>query len=63
MAHDVGVSGDAVGGFIVEVHDGERFECYPLHAADEAAAREAALAHFVAGTMPQPVQTQPEAPQ
>lgn len=32
------VSGDAVGGWIVEIHDGDRFGSFPMHAADAAAA-------------------------
>ena len=43
---NVAVSGDVAGGFIVEVHDGERFECFPLHAESEQAAHDAAVALF-----------------
>lgn len=63
MAPDVRVSGDATGGFIVEVHDGDRFGCYTLHATDEQAAHDAALSHFAAGTTPEPAQDVSEAPQ
>jgi hypothetical protein len=46
MEPTVTVSGDAPGGFIVEIHDGERFGCFPVIAADAEAARAAALEAF-----------------
>ena len=56
---DVSVSGDAEGGFIVEVHDGRRFECFPLVADDAEAAKAEALRRF--SSAPEPV-TAPDAP-
>lgn len=46
------VDGDAAGGWICEVHDGNRCETYTIQAADSASAREQALAAhgFVAAT-------------
>jgi hypothetical protein len=42
----VKVSGDVAGGFIVELHDGDRYAVYPMMIADEAAAHEEGLRRF-----------------
>ena len=44
----VTVSGDPVGGWIVEVHNGTHWECYPMHAETAEAASAEALLRFKA---------------
>lgn len=43
---DVKVSGDATGGFIVEMHDGDRFHVETMMADNEDAARAEGLKRF-----------------